>query len=137
MRLPAMPVASGRRLGKPDIVVLMHAIFAHRLNEVLLQDRPQRIAGYTQSRMGMLGLGDMSVDALRASTKEWDGAPKTFLLSGVVATDEIIDTVTQLVEAGAIVRQDGRLPSVLRVPKGQSYDDRMASLDGIAILFPL
>ena len=69
MRLPAMPVASGRRLGKSDIVVSMHAIVAHRLNEVLLRDRPQRIAGYTQSRMGVLSLGDMSVDALSANTK--------------------------------------------------------------------
>ena len=136
MRKTAMPVASGRRLGKSDIVVSMHAIVAHRLNEVLLQYRQQRIAGYTQTRMGVLSLGDMSIDILKANTKQW-GAPKKFLLSGVVATDEIIDTVTQLVEAAAIVRQDGRLPSVLRAPKSQSYDDQLASLDGIATLFPL
>ena len=137
MRLPAMPVASGRRLTQSDIVVTLHDIISHRPDRVLLQDRPRHVAGYKPGRIGVLSLGDMSVDSMRSSVKQWDKGEKTFVLSGIAPVDETIDTFTLLVSAGAVSSQDGRVAGALRVPKDESHAAQAASLENMAALFPL
>ena len=136
MRLPRMPLASARRLNHSDIVVSLHSMVSNCPGEVLLQDAPQRVAGYTQSYMGLLSLNDVDIAHLKANTKEWTGTSKKFVWSSVVATEEIVNVVSQLVQAGAHVRQDGTTPCPLQVPKHPSHADLLAQVTSVAQSFP-
>ena len=137
MRLPAMPIASGRRLTRSEIVVTMHDVKSHRPDGVWCQDRARYVAGGSRGRLGVLSLGDMSVDSLRSGTKEWDRGEKKYVLSGIAATDEMIDTSTFLVSAGAVSSQDGRFAGALRISKNEAHTAERASLESMAACFPL
>ena len=56
MRLPPLPLASGRRLKGTDLLVTVHSQVTQSGRDVIAMDRPRHIAGYTSSRMGLLSL---------------------------------------------------------------------------------
>ena len=96
MRLPPIPVGAGRRLSNADIVITVHKVVALRDHEVVVMDRPRFISGYNRSQMGVLSLEDVDIETLKSSAQKWvKGTPK-FALRNIVATDDVIDVVTQI-----------------------------------------
>ena len=97
MRLPSIPVAAGRRLTNADIVITLHHTVARRdPEEVVVIDRPRFIAGYTPSYLGVLALEDVDVEVLKSKAQTWARGRQMFAFRHVVATDDVVDVVTEL-----------------------------------------
>ena len=135
MRLPAIPVGAGKRLTNADIVITVHNTVSLRDHEVLAMDRPRFVAGYNRSYMGLLSLEDVDIESMKSSARKWSKGKKRFAFRDVVATDDIIDVVTQLCEAGAVM-SDATVPSGLRIPKLDSHADVMEKVELVAAQCP-
>ena len=97
MKLPMYPIASGRRLQQMDIVVSMHPVISHLGEEVSTLNRPQHIAGYSPSQLGVLTLTDSDVEHLRSYSRRWTKGKGRFTWANIAATLDVIETVTRFV----------------------------------------
>ena len=100
MRLPTIPLASGRRLTSADIVVTVHESAAELPECIASIDRPQFISGYSPSRMGLLCLDGMNLESLQEHSMQWKPGMKKYMINGVVATEGNLNVITKLVLAG-------------------------------------
>ena len=135
MRLPPIPVGAGRRLTNADVVITVHNVCALREGEVVLMDRPRFISGYNRSYMGILSLEDVDIESFKSSAQTWVKGKKRFALRDVVATDDLIDVVTQLCEAGAVMC-DAMVPNGLRIPKHAFTAGCMEQVERVADACP-
>ena len=116
MRLPTIPLASGRRLTSADIVVTVHESASELPECVSSIDRPQFVSGCTSSRMGLLCLHGMKLESLQEHSMQWKPGKKKYMIHGIVATEDNINVITELVQAAAITTATG--PSaIMRIAK--------------------
>ena len=107
MRLAAVPIASGRRIGTDDVIVSVHATKHVTDNGVLLSDKPNHVLGQHTSHFGILSFSDQNIDSLRVHSKAWKRADPRFVLSSMVGLEHVVDIVTFLVRAAALTQRDG------------------------------
>ena len=112
MRLPAVPIASGRRVGTEDVIVSVHSTRNLTDHVVLLLDKPNHVLGQHTSHFGILALSDQNTDSLRVHSKAWKRDDPQFLLSSMVGLEHVVDIVTFLVRAGALTHRDGKQTAV-------------------------
>ena len=116
MRLPTVPIASGRRLTSADIVVTVHETVCESPGQISSIDRPQFISGYTPSRMGLLCVDDMNLETMQETSLQWKPGEKKYMINGIVTPEDNISIVTEFVKAAAMTTETGR-SNVLRIPK--------------------
>ena len=135
MKLPMYPIASGRRLQQMDIVVSMHPVISQLGEEVSILNRPQHIAGYSPSQLGVLTLTDSDVEHLRIYSRRWTKGKGRFTWANIAATLDVIETVTRFVEAGALTTNHGKSTST-RISKHSSNADVLGQVHRVAELCP-
>ena len=134
MRLPPIPVGAGR-LTMADVVITVHNVAGPRDHEVLAMDRPKFISGYNRSYMGLLSLEDVDIESLKLTARKWVKGTKRFALRDVVAGDDLIDVITQLCGAEAVMK-DATTPNGLRIPKHDSIQGSVEQVESVVAACP-
>ena len=107
MRLPALPIASGRRVGMEDVIVSVHAKANHIGDGVLLSAEPSHVFGQHTFHFGILSLSDQNANSLRVHSQVWKYADPKFSLHSMVGLEDLVDIVTFLVRSAALTHHDG------------------------------
>ena len=71
MRLPAIAIASGRRVTSDDIIVSVHSAVSESGQDVTVIDKPKHIIGQHCSYFGVLSLSDQDTFSLRVHSRAW------------------------------------------------------------------
>ena len=135
MRLPSIPVGAGRRLTMADVMITVHNVVGLRDHEVLAMDRPKSISGYNRSYMGLLSLEDVDIESLKLTARKWVKGSNRFALRDVVASDDLIDVVTQPCRAGAVMK-DATVLNGFRIPKHDSTEGSMEQVERVVAAIP-